>query len=202
MIPTLTEISDGMTGAWRLATGDPDALDSFDMSVDGFSKSFTAIVLAAPFWLWMTLTNRNIAAQIIEADGEMIGMPPFGLFMTVETVSYLSTWLLFLGLMIIIVRILDIEERFVPFAIVYNWAMLLLYFLIAIPPVALFNIGIIDVSGKFLLDRLLYIVQLIYLWHIVRTTLKASSLQAGMIVALDFLLALLVSQISITFLYL
>ncbi len=201
MIPSPREISDGMTGAWRLAVVDPDALDSFDFSADGFLKSFTAILLAAPFWFWMTLANRNAMTEMLQERGENIEMPPFGQFVAVEAVSYLAAWLFFLAIMFMIVRVLNVEDRFVPFVIVYNWATLFLYFLIAMPPVALFNLGILDVAGKFFIDRLLFVVQLIYMWHVARTSLQIDALQAGAIVVLDIVLLLFITQISVVILY-
>ena len=53
------EIERSLTGAWRLFLNQPDAMQSFDTSVDGFWRSFQAIVLVAPLYALTALADRH-----------------------------------------------------------------------------------------------------------------------------------------------
>ena len=53
------EIERSLTGAWRLFLGKPDAMRQFDSSVDGFWRSFRAIVLIAPLYALTALADRH-----------------------------------------------------------------------------------------------------------------------------------------------
>ena len=53
------EIARSLTGAWRLFLGRPDAMRFFDTSVDGFWRSFRAIILVAPLYALTALADRH-----------------------------------------------------------------------------------------------------------------------------------------------
>ena len=53
------EIERSLTGAWRLFLGKPDAMRFFDASVEGFWRSFGAIVLVAPLYALTALADRH-----------------------------------------------------------------------------------------------------------------------------------------------
>ena len=53
------EIARSLTGAWRLFLGRPDGMRFFDTSVDGFWRSFRAIILVAPLYGLTALADRQ-----------------------------------------------------------------------------------------------------------------------------------------------
>ncbi len=53
------EIERSLRGAWRLFLGKPDAMRFFDASVDGFWRSFRAIILVAPLYALTALADRH-----------------------------------------------------------------------------------------------------------------------------------------------
>src|ERR1019366_142368 len=62
-----TETLRSLTGAWRLFLNQPDALRSFDTGVDGFWRSFQAIILVAPSYAVEALADRATFADRISA---------------------------------------------------------------------------------------------------------------------------------------
>jgi len=190
VIPSIRDISNGVTGAWRLAVGDPDAFASFDMSMSGFWKSFWAIFLAAPFWLWLILSERFYRLEVSQVTGTLYLMPELNTYVMVDSFAYILNWILFPVLMVFIARLLGVAGRFVPFIIARNWALLLSYFLLAMPPVAFYNLGIIGVEGKAALDLIALILELVYLWVVAVRALEISRMQAAAIVIMDFFISL------------
>ena len=192
MIPTIQYISNGVAGAWRLAIGDPDAFDSFDLSMSGFWKSFWVILLAAPFWLWLILTEQRFRQEASEISDTPYSTPALDTFMMVDSVAYVLDWVLFPVLMVFIARLLGVAGRFVPFIIARNWALLLSYFLLAMPPAALYNLGIVGVEGKFALDFVALILQIVYLWVVTVRALEISAMQAAAIVFIDLAVSIVI----------
>ena len=54
------EIARSLTGAWHLFLDRPDAMRYFDLSIEGFWRSFRAIVLLLPAYILSTLAERVI----------------------------------------------------------------------------------------------------------------------------------------------
>ena len=71
-MPDRDEIVRSLTGAWRLFLDRPDAMRFFDVSVDGFWRSFAAVVLILPAYALFALAER------IEILDEPVVDPAFG----------------------------------------------------------------------------------------------------------------------------
>ena len=58
-MPSVEDIQQYMTGAWRLMLGKPDGMRLLDISVDGFWNSFFAIIVALPALAasWIAVAN-------------------------------------------------------------------------------------------------------------------------------------------------
>ena len=62
MIGGLRSIRDNLAGAFEVMLGRPDGLDRLDTSVDGFWRSFGAVVLVVPFAFLSLLSQQPLAA--------------------------------------------------------------------------------------------------------------------------------------------
>ncbi len=109
----LAYVAASLTGAWRLARLKPDGFGWFDLSADGFWRSFLAMPVAAPLFL-----------GFIAVQGSSGPLDPGNL--VVQLVGYLVVWCLFLGLMVPFARFFGLGAGYVPFAVAYNWAQVLL----------------------------------------------------------------------------
>ena len=79
-------LRENLTGAWQVMLGRPDGLSRLDTSLEGFWRSFAAVILVVPFAVLAVssdamlssryvpfIVTRNWAAVII---GAMVGMVP------------------------------------------------------------------------------------------------------------------------------
>jgi hypothetical protein len=69
-MPGREEIVRSLTGAWRLFLDRSDAMRFFDVSVDGFWRSFGAILLILPAYILVVLSDRaRIATDALFSAG-------------------------------------------------------------------------------------------------------------------------------------
>ena len=101
-----------LTGALRLARGDPGGLAYFDASEEGFWHSFRAAVFCYPLYL------------ILLAFPIELGTPPEldpWRVLAVETIHYVISWVAFPLLMLPLVDWLQRSNRYFGFMVAYNW---------------------------------------------------------------------------------
>lgn len=79
---TPADIRSGIAGALALLRDDPGAMRHFDLSFEGFWKSFLAILVIAPVLLlyihgeWLIVTGAGLHAQRSYAALVAAGSPP------------------------------------------------------------------------------------------------------------------------------
>lgn len=180
-MPSRAEILHALQGAWLLAKGDPSGLDWFDLSVEGFWKSFAAMLLAAPAYAVLLLDQYA-----------RLGWPQhLGGSLAAETAAYLAGWLAFPLAAIFLTRFLGLAGRYVPLIVAVNWtglAQVGLYLAVVLAglvlPAPLFRLGLLIAA----------MLALVYQWFVVRTALRTGSGTAFGLVLIDLLLGLAVSR--------
>ena len=70
MIPGQQEIIRSLTGAWLLAKRDTSALNYFNLSIEGFWRSFSAMVLVLP----ILILSASISLDLKLASGAQEGV--------------------------------------------------------------------------------------------------------------------------------
>ena len=177
------EVSLAFTGALRLAHGDRGGLACFDRSLDGFWRSFRAAAIAYPLYL-MLLTMRVSVAEWQRSGGLQI--------VIVETIGYVISWVAFPLVVLAVTRWLGREHRFFDFMVPYNWSQL--------PQTALFVLvgiwsesGMLGARGGY---GILFLAVLVYEWYIARVALDTNFFAAVVIVLVDFVLSVLISNVS------
>lgn len=180
------EVQLAVGGALRLAIGDRRGLGFFDVSLDGFWRSFRAAILCYPLYV-LLLTLRIKTAQ-----WQGSGIPAI---LAVETIAYTISWVAFPLLLLPVVRWLDRESRFLAFMVAYNWSQ--------IPQTALLAlVGIDGATGLLPPSALAYaqlfatIAVLVYEWYIARVALALGAAQATLIVILDLLLGIALGRVA------
>jgi len=175
------EIEDSLAAAWLLAKGDRGGMALFDITAEGFWRSFMAAVLVAPFY-------ARLAAERHLADGLPAGAvwTFFG-----ETIAYGLSWAAFPIAAVFLTRAIGLETRYVPLIVASNWAAVLqtvAYF-------AALVIGrIIGGPVEALLVMAVMAAVLYYQWFVVRTALDTSGGTAFGFVAFELILSLFVNM--------
>jgi hypothetical protein len=194
-MPSRDEIVQSLTGAWRLFLDRSDALRYFDFSVDGFWRSFGAIVLILPAYVVISIAERaQILNDALPDDGFSLGV-----FIANKVLALAFDWISFPILLALAARQLDIGRTYAAFIIVRNWGGVL-----AIVPFALvallFLLGLIGGAAArfFSLAILVIVVRFNYL--IARRALGADvPLAVGMLVA-DFAVSIAIIGVIDSFL--
>jgi hypothetical protein len=172
VIPDRSEIVSSFVGAWRLFRMDPDAMRWFNISMDGFWRSFFAAVLALPSFAFA------YAFQV----GDIVDAPEPAVAGLIGAIAYGASWIVFPLVAAFVVRPMGYGHRYVPYIIAHNWAGGLIaqaYLAVEI----LVRIGILagDMGG--FVKIVLFVVTLWYSWRVARAALEASvSLAAALVV--------------------
>lgn len=175
MIPSLDEIFSSLRGMWRLLWGDADGLNDLNLTIEGFWRSFFVMVLIMPFVLGSAsgtdaILDLNPAATPVDVG--LVGH----IFMMVVS------WIIMALLMIPILMVLRLSDKYVVFITAWNWRHaidVLLY----LPPALLVGAGILDpqIGAVFLFIGLF--AALIYSWWVTKVSLATTGgVAAGVVV--------------------
>ena len=121
MIPSLVEIRAALETAFRLVRGDAAAIDSFDLTFEGFIKSFFAAVLAAPFYIVLLSDSHDPASLTVSLP----------VLVAAEGLGYVVGWLAFPVIAALLTRFLGLSSRYVQLIVAANWVAALLIALFA-----------------------------------------------------------------------
>ena len=176
MLPTVEEIRRSLHGAVLLARGDPGGMGWFDLSFDGFWRSFAGPLLAAPLYALLA------AERYLRSGHE----GPVGPLLASEVAAYLLDVAALPLLAILLVRFLALGPRYVPLVVATNWAALLQ----AAAFLAAVVVGGAIPPLRGLLPLLVWLAMVFYQWFVVRTALGSTGNVAAAVVALNFVVTL------------
>ena len=185
--PAWAEARLALAGALRLARGDRGGFACFDISIDGFWHSFRAALLCYPLYLILLsypATPRAAASAASEWHG-----------LVLDSIRYVIAWVAFPLLVLPVADRFGRGDRFLGFMVAYNWCQ--------VPQTALFAVvalagaaGILSPDATSAADLVAALAALVYEWFVARVGLALSGTRAALIVALDILLATVLSEIS------
>ena len=184
MNPLFSTVGDNLSGAWAIMRGRSDGLARLDVSVEGFWRSFGAIILVAPFAALAMLSQSTLSPAAGNPPatnaGGAVGIQGFGL---------LLDWIAFPLVFAVLARTLGLGARYVPFIVARNWGAVLVAAMLAILH-ALQLLGLLPAQIASFLLLVAIGVALRFSYMIARITLGVGLAIALPIVALDFLLSL------------
>jgi hypothetical protein len=173
-------------GALKLARGDARGLGFFDLTLDGFWRSFRAAAICYPMYLIL------LALRVTDAQWATAGI---GRIVAVETIAFVISWTAFPLLVLPLTRFLGRENRFLAFMVVYNWCQL--------PQTVLFLIIGLDVATGILPGAAGdfagiagAVAVMVYEWYIARVALAVPSAQAVLVVLFDLVLGTALGRVS------
>ncbi|MAF94888.1 MAG: hypothetical protein CMM60_03945 [Rhodospirillaceae bacterium] len=174
---SLGEVLTALYGAYRLARLDAGGLGFFDITDQGFWRSFFAAVVVAPLYVILLLIRYSNFPEPI----------PLFRFIALEAIAYVIAWVAFPLLMASLARMLERDEFYIRYIVAYNWAAVLQNFLY-IPIAILAAVGVLSITLSNTLGLLALALIVVYTWFITRTALEVAAGTAAGIVGLDFLL--------------
>lgn len=142
MMRLIAEAWLALIGAVRALTFKDDWARNFDMSVSGLWHSFFAAFVALPLVVFIFV---NVQHQGVDFDA--------GHFY----VRYAISWLIFPIAAALTVTLLGVRENFVPWLILHNWTVVLLYGLLSL-------VWALRTSG--LMDQMLYEVFVFFYFYL------------------------------------
>ncbi len=176
-MPSRREVVAALYGAWRLLRFDAHGFAWFDLTIDGFWRSFFAATLVAPAYL--ILAALDLTGRAGPVDG--------GWATLVLTLAYAAEWIAFPIAAIFITRLLDLTEGYVPLIVAGNWISVPQSLLVAAAGAIDEWGGLAGAIGPFItLSATLYV--LIYQWFVTRLALNTSGLTAIGVVILQILI--------------
>ncbi len=178
----LSEAVNALYGTYRLARMDPGGMAYFNVSEQGFRRSFRAAALVFPMFVLLIAARYGI--ETIDA--------PLWRYLAVEFIAYVIGWVALPVLMIEVCRQFERTEKYVGFIVAYNWATVLqdaLYM-----PVALLSISgqLTGSGGLFMLLVMAAII--IYTWFIAKTALDIPGSTAAGVVVIDLVVSFAINM--------
>ena len=179
-MPDRQEVLSGLYGAYRLARFDPSGMANFNLTVEGFWRSFFAAVLVAP--VYAILVGMQLSAGTEEFNLALV-------FLT-EGIGYVVTWCAFPLVAIVLTRLLGLDRNYVALIVAHNWSAVLQ----TAAFVAVVLLGVVLPQGLgTLLVTLTTGAILVYQWFVIRTALQSSGGIALMLLLVDLVVTSMIS---------
>jgi len=177
-------IIENLIGAWNVVLGRADGLNRVDTSLEGFWRSFAAVILIAPFAFIVLLSQRKLSAAAEEAVDPLSGGG-----LAHESLVLLVDWFMFPLLFALLAGPFGLGGRYVPFIVTRNWSSVIIAAGVATVH-GLHVIGILPTSVAPFVMLAVLAVALRFSYVIARVALSVSMGLALPIVALDFIVSI------------
>lgn len=187
---TSQEIRRSVAGAWALFKGQAEGMRAFDLTIEGFWRSFLVFFLLLPPFAISVLAEQKLSIEHLKDFAQTTSD---GLYFLVQLLGFSTDWVLMPALLAAFARTLDIEKTYLPFIIARNWSSLIAVIPYTVPA-ALYLLGVISSGSMIFLSLVAMAVILRYRYMIARIALETSGALAVGIVALDFILSLLIGS--------
>ena len=179
------EVRQSLFGSWLLLIRDTGGYGYFSQSESGFWRSFSAIVIIAPLYLYATTVH-------VELPGEAAAAAPPSL--TAAMVGLVLQWIGWPLAMVVIARLAGLAHAYARYIIAYNWSSVVVI-AVMMPPLILLDIGLIGPGSAVALSFAVLLVSLYYRWYVALTAFGTTGLVATALVIADVVLSLAVNRL-------
>jgi hypothetical protein len=179
-MPDRQEVLNGLFGAYRLAWFDASGMAHFNLTVEGFWRSFFAAVLVAP--AYAILVGMQLSTEAADFN--------LALVVLTEGIGYVLAWCAFPLVAIVLTRLLGLDRNYVALIVAVNWSAVLQTgaFLAAL------LLGAIVPEGMgTLIVTLTTLAILIYQWFVIRTALATTGGVALMLLLVDLVITTMIN---------
>jgi hypothetical protein len=181
-MPSQEEVLRSIYGAYLLARMDQSGMGQFNLSVDGFWRSFFAAVLVAPGYA--LLVTQDLVVRPEEVS-------PFWAFL-IEALAYGIGWAAFPLVAIGLTHAFGLSRNYTAMIIAANWAAVIQIglFLVAI------GLGLVLSGLGGLIVTVITGAILFYQWFVIRTALQATGGIALVFVLVDLIVNSMINLIA------
>lgn len=183
----LSEIRLAAIGCWMIITGDATGETCFDMSIDGFWRSFRwAFVLAV-----CDTIDAVIGHAVAPVGDDAATTVNYTLLIVVNVIASLLTFFAFPIVVAVLARYMGLSQRYAPYIIVRNWLTVFLSIAVYVLELLVYA----DVLGddlRLIVVLALYVATLYSGTTIARLLLQTSRSLSFGFALMDFLMALLI----------
>ena len=183
------EIMWSLFGCYRLALKDKNALSYFNQSEKGFWGSFTAILIALP----ILGIQHGLEHKLTGTSVSLLGF--IALFLGATVVA----WSLYLTIIGIASKLLNLSHKFGLFVIVYNWAQLAL--ILVWLPFFILTFGLMGPESVGMIGLLFVGISYVFLWYILVSTLEIPGPVAAGLTFVEFVISVFAQQITLNILF-
>jgi hypothetical protein len=177
-MPDREEVLSALYGAYRLAWFDVSGMTFFNLTVEGFWRSFFAAVLVAPAYAVLVGMRVPVAELNI------------ALVFLIESIGYVLAWCAFPLVALALTRLLGLDRNYVALIVAHNWSAVLQ--MAAFLAVVLLGVIVPAALGT-LLVTVTTIAILVYQWFVIRTALQTSGAIALMLLLVDLVITSIIS---------
>ena len=190
-ILTRDEVVRSLDGAGRLFIDRPEAMRFFDVSVEGFWRSFGAILLVVPSYALASLAEYHLILSDSIADEGFSN----GAFVAARALSLCVDWVAFPVLLALVAGRLGLGRRYASYVVARNWCSVLAFVPFGLVGLT-FVLGLIgpDVASFLWLATLIPVLR--YTFVIARRSLGVGTAFAIGVVAADFFLSLSIAAFA------
>lgn len=115
----VADIRSGVQGIWDMLAFKEGWQRHFDVSADGFARSFLAILYALPAFVLLIVAANHVLAEIpAGTDTQISVLDALG--------QYARIWLLFPVVAFVVVKVMGLKTGFSAWIVVHNWAVFVL----------------------------------------------------------------------------
>ncbi len=183
-MPGREEIVRALFGAFLLVRRDPRGMGFFNITVEGFWRSFFAAVLVAPMFAIIMALHRTEQAAEFTVAWQFLS----------QTIRYALDWAVYPVIVAVVARLINLSHLYVGYIVAYNWAKVLINAVFLVLAVLAAPDIVPDALINFL--KLATLVAVIYyLWFVTCTALQLAWYVGAALVAVEFVTSLLVDGI-------
>jgi hypothetical protein len=174
--------------AFDLVARNPRAWSRFDLTVEGFFRSFAAILIVLPMNIVTDLIANQLAVARALEKGNALTAQSYGLGDAVfSSVALCTQWLIFPVAMIFVLRFLGLAHRFTALIIAHNWGTVVVW-LFNMPAFLLYAAGIIGADTALDVNFIVLGLTIYYRFYIAQVALDAGWGTAASVALLDLVL--------------
>ena len=193
----IDDIRSGLKGAVGLLRGDASAMRHFDVSFEGFWKSFFAILVILPVILLYIHGEWETLALADTRSGDPMDVPQsYGAFVLKRFVVTLVDWLAYPLIILAMARPLGIEQKVVPYIVAQNWSTIIVSAVVAVPGI-MFGFGLMPGTIAGMMTLALFALAMRYFYMVARIALGAPTGLAIGLVAFNAVSSLFLSQLAV-----
>jgi hypothetical protein len=181
----LEEVRRSLIGSWLLLIRDTEGYRHFSQTEAGFWRSFSAIVIIAPLYLYAGTVHVELPNEASQAT------PPAPAAAMVGLVLQWIGWPL---VMVLVTRLAGLAHAYARYIIAYNWSSVLVV-AVLMPPLILLDVGLVGPGMAVTMSFVGMLVALYYRWYVAVTAFETTGLVAVALVLGDVVLSLFINQL-------